>query len=58
MSINVVYPGRSPATDRFELEAEELHAMKFVKTGGEGNYLEDNVGISRLRFLGEWSRIQ
>jgi hypothetical protein len=35
MSIDVVYPGRSPAIGgRFELEVEELYAMKFVKAGG------------------------
>jgi hypothetical protein len=43
MSIDVVYRGRSPAIgDRFELEAEELQAMR-----ARGS-LEDNDEILRL----------
>jgi hypothetical protein len=55
MSIDVVYRGRSPAIyDKFELEAEELQAMKARR---DRKYLEDNAEILRLQFLVEMSRI-
>jgi hypothetical protein len=41
MSIDLVYPDRSPAIGhKFELEAEELQAMK---AKGGRKYLEDNA---------------
>jgi hypothetical protein len=53
MSIDAVYRDRFPAIgDKFELEAEELRAMR-----ARGGYLEDNVGILGPQFLVELSRI-
>jgi hypothetical protein len=55
MSIDLVYRDRSLATgDKFELEAEELQAMK--ARGGQKD-LEDNVEILRRQVLRELSRI-
>jgi hypothetical protein len=55
MSRDVVYPDRSPAIGhKFELEAEELQAMK---ARGARKDLEDNVEILRPQFLGELSQI-
>jgi hypothetical protein len=53
MSIGVVYRDRSLAIgDKFELEAEELQAMK-----ARGGHLEDSVEILPRQVLWELSRI-